>query len=139
MSDTRSHETRQPGVHCENHRPNLDEALRLPRIAIEHTEPTLDNGRFAVKAIAGQPVTVTSSIFTDGHDQLGAALYWRADGEAGWHRQCMRFVGNDRWQAEFTPLRVARHLFVIEAWWDVYATYRHELQKKHAAGVPLSL
>ncbi len=139
MSDSRSHDLRQSGVHCEHRHPSLDEALRLPRIAIENTEPTLDQGRFAVKTVAGRPVTVTSCIFTDGHDQLGAALYWRADGEAGWHRQRMKFVGNDRWQAEFTPLRIARHLFVVEAWWDVYESFRHDLQKKHAAGVMVSL
>ncbi len=139
MFDTRSHALRQPAVHCEHHRLGLDEALHQPRIAIEDTEPVLDHGRFAVKAVAGQPLTVTTRILTDGHDQIGAALYWGIDGEAGWHRQRMRFVGSDLWQAEFTPLRVARHLFVIEAWWDVYESFRHDLQKKHATGMTVSL
>ena len=53
--------------------PRLEQALQMPRIAIESTLPVVDDGRFAAKAIIGQPVMVTSRIFADGHDQLAAA------------------------------------------------------------------
>jgi len=47
--------------------------------------------------------------------------------------------GRDIWQGQFTATQVATHEFRIEAWWDVYESYRYELSKKHAAGVPVGL
>jgi starch synthase (maltosyl-transferring) len=51
----------------------------------------------------------------------------------------MRFLGNDRWRATFTPAAVGRCLFTIEAALDVWATWRNELAKKSAAGVDTKL
>ena len=119
--------------------PRLEEALQMPRIAIESTLPVLDEGRFAAKAVIGQPVVVTSKIFADGHDQLAAAVCWREKGETSWRRARLKLLGNDAWQGQFTPTQVAEHEFVIEAWWDVFESYRYELSKKHTAGVPVHL
>ena len=119
--------------------PRLEQALKMPRIAIEATEPVLDGGRFAAKAIIGHPVNVTSKIFADGHDQLAAAICWRTKDETGWRRVRLKLLGNDSWEGHFTPTQVASHEFMIEAWWDVYETYRYELSKKHTAGVPVQL
>ncbi|GAB2803140.1 alpha-1,4-glucan--maltose-1-phosphate maltosyltransferase [Halomonas shantousis] len=120
---------------------NVLVAARAPRIAIESVQPALDHGRFAAKATAGEPVTVTAVIFADGHDALSAAVSW-CDDEGHCQRAPMHLVrplGRDIWEASFTPQRVGRHTFVIEAWWDVYGTYRDELFKKHHAGVPVGL
>ncbi len=125
--------TREPA------QPNLEQALNLPRIAIESTEPTLDEGRFAAKATIGHPVNVRTRIFTDGHDQLAAAVCWRQKGEETWRRARLKPVGNDWWEGSFTPTQVALHEFRIEAWWDLYETFRQELSKKYGAGVPVGL
>lgn len=117
----------------------LERAMAAPRIAIESTSPVIEQGRFAAKAIVGLPVVVTSKIFADGHDQLAAALFWRAEGEQGWHRTRLKHLGNDLWQAQFVPTKIGPHQFAIEAWWDLFETYRYELTKKHAAGVPIAL
>ncbi|XKH59645.1 alpha-1,4-glucan--maltose-1-phosphate maltosyltransferase [Halomonas sediminis] len=116
-------------------------AVQAPRIAIESVQPTLDHGRFAAKAIVDEPVTVTATIFADGHDVLAAAVCWY-DEQGQQHREPMRQIeplGLDIWEGRFTPQRVGRHGFIIEAWWDIYATYRYELSKKHQAGVPVEL
>lgn len=118
---------------------SLEEALRMPRIAIEAVEPVLEGGRFAAKATIGHPVRVRARIFTDGHDQLAAAVCWRGRGEEGWRRARLSPIGNDGWEGEFTPTEVALHEFRIEAWWDLYKTYHVELGKKYAAGVPVEL
>jgi len=116
-------------------------AAHSPRIAIEAVQPSLEQGRFAAKAIAGRPVTVSAVIFADGHDVLAAAVNWCDD--QGQHRRepmhLMRPLGKDLWEAAFTPTRVGRHTFVIEVWWDVFGTYRDELFKKHQAGLPVEL
>ncbi|WP_174236496.1 alpha-1,4-glucan--maltose-1-phosphate maltosyltransferase [Stutzerimonas nosocomialis] len=118
---------------------SLEEAMRAPRIAIEATEPAVDDGRYAAKAIIGQPVEVSSKIFADGHDQLAAVVCWRQKGEQNWRRARLKLITNDLWQGHFTPTQVGPHEFRIEAWWDLWETYRYELSKKHAAGVPVQL
>src|SRR5690606_21314543 len=58
-------------------RVGLQEALTLPRIAIESVEPAVEGGRFAAKAIVGQALTIGAVIFTDGHERMAAELLWR--------------------------------------------------------------
>ncbi len=116
-------------------------AAQAPRIAIESVQPSLELGRFAAKAIVGEPVDVSAVIFADGHDVLTAAVSW-CDDQDRCRREPMHLVrplGKDIWEARFTPQRVGRHTFAIEAWWDVFGTYRDELFKKHQAGVPVEL
>jgi starch synthase (maltosyl-transferring) len=114
-------------------------ASQTPRIAIESVSPTVDNGAFAAKGIAGQPITVKATIFADGHDKLAAAVLWRVEGDEDWQQVPLELQTNDLWQCEFTPIHVARHEFVVQAWWDVYGSYRYELEKKYGAGVPIGL
>ena len=118
---------------------SLSQALLAPRIVIENTQPVLDAGEFAAKAVAGQPVQVTSKVYVDGHDQLTVMLNWRQAHSRRWHCVPMEFLGNDVWQAEFTPLELGLHLFSIEAWIDPYATFCHDLEKKYHAGVAVQL
>ena len=120
-------------------RVGLQEALTLPRIAIESVEPVVEGGRFAAKAIVGQPVTVSAVIFTDGHELMAAELLWRHAERSDWHSQPMTLLGNDHWQARLLPSETGRLVFAIEAWWDDYGTFCSELQKKHAAGLQLDL
>jgi starch synthase (maltosyl-transferring) len=118
---------------------SAEDAAHAPRIAIEAVSPVVDAGRFAAKRVVGERVQVTADIFCDGHEVIAAALLWRGADETTWQRTPMRPLGNDRWAAEFTPTRVGRWLFTIEAWRDGFATYRDELGKKHAAGVDVHL
>lgn len=116
-------------------------AAQSPRIAIESVQPALDYGRFAAKAVSGEPVHVTAVIFADGHEMLSAVVHWHDD-QGQWQSVPMtrvRPLGNDLWEASFQPQRLGRHGFVIEAWWDIFGTYRDELYKKHHAGVPVGL
>ncbi|MFY9963780.1 alpha-1,4-glucan--maltose-1-phosphate maltosyltransferase [Pseudomonas sp.] len=118
---------------------SLSQALLAPRIVIEDTQPLLDGGVFAVKAVVGEPVQVSSKVYTDGHDSLVVMLNWRQAQSRRWHCVPMVFAGNDLWQADFTVIEQGRHLFSIEAWIDPFATYCHDLEKKFTAGVPVPL
>ena len=119
-----------------------DSAVRAgawPRLALEAPAPAVDGGLFPVKRIAGDLVEVEIDVIGDGHDVLAAALQWQGPGDAGWHETRMRLVGNDRWQASFPLETRGPHLYRVEAWRDLWGTYRHELGAKHKAGVPVSL
>ena len=117
----------------------LSQALLLPRIAIESTMPVIDNGEFAVKAVVGQRVNVTSKVFADGHDKLAVLIRWRVLEEESWHSVVMTDVGNDGWEGAFTVAQLGPHEYCIEAWIDTFASFCYELRKKHEAGVPVSL
>ncbi len=118
---------------------SLSQALLAPRIVIEDTQPVLEAGTFAAKAISGQPVAVSSKVYSDGHDRLAVMLNWRQAHSRRWHCVPMHSPGNDLWLAEFTPTELGPHLFSIEAWIDPFATYCHDLEKKYHAGVEVRL
>ena len=118
---------------------SLSQALLAPRIVIEDTHPVLEAGTFATKAISGQPVAVSSKVYSDGHDRLAVMLNWRQAHSRRWHCVPMHSPGNDLWLAEFTPTELGPHLFSIEAWIDPFATYCHDLEKKYHAGVEVRL
>ncbi|WP_206035666.1 maltotransferase domain-containing protein [Roseomonas sp. HF4] len=114
-------------------------ARSMPRIAIERVTPAVDDGRFSVKRLAGEAVPFSADIFGDGHEVLAAVLRWQASGEAAWHEAPMTKGENDRWTG-IVPLAAAgRHEVTIEAWRDLFATWRDEVEKKHAADVPIAL
>ena len=120
-------------------RRSTEAALRSPRLSIEAITPTVDDGRFPVKRTAGDAVRVEADIIIDGHEKLGAALLHRTAGELDWRQVRMEPIGNDRFAASFPLQRVGRHEFTLEAWRDVFATYRNELEKKSAAGLDVTL
>jgi len=113
--------------------------MEATRIAIEAIAPSVPDGDYAVKRVVGDTVLVSADIVADGHELLAAELLWRPADEAEWRRVPMRLVANDRWQARFTPERVGPHFFTIEAWWDVWGTFRHDLHAKRAAGQNVAL
>src|SRR2546425_7642482 len=44
------------------------------RVIVEQIRPQIDSGRFPIKRTVGESVTVTATIFADGHDVIGAVL-----------------------------------------------------------------
>ncbi|SFW32429.1 alpha-1,4-glucan:maltose-1-phosphate maltosyltransferase [Pseudomonas sp. NFACC19-2] len=114
-------------------------AIAQPRLAIEAVQPIIEGGRFASKCLCGREFPVTAVIFSDGHEQLAADLLWRGNGQATWQRKPMQALGNDRWTVSLEIVEQGRGEFAIEAWLDVYASFRQELVKKLGAGVPVEL
>jgi starch synthase (maltosyl-transferring) len=115
------------------------EAVSAPRLIIEAVAPCVDGGRHAVKRVVGDAVHVECDAYGEGHDPIAVALLWRASDETVWRKKRMRPLGNDRWAGDLPLERVGRYLFDIQAWRDEFAIYRIELQKKHEAGLPVTL
>lgn len=139
-----------PSLKQEQHRKStwaypVEQAVSQPRIAIESVSPTLAQGRFAAKALAGRPVEITATIFADGHEKIAAQVAWLAvqterTAQAGrWKKVNMTPAINDCWQVEICVNEACRIEFYIEAWVDRYLGYCDELGKKFAAGVDVSL
>jgi starch synthase (maltosyl-transferring) len=107
------------------------------RIRINLPQPTVDGGRYAPKRCVGDAVTVSADIFRDGHEILRAVIRYRAPGGRRWVEAEMHpldaHVNGVRWAGEFTVETPGRWEFTIEAWSDVFATWRDELQRKIGA------
>ena len=113
--------------------------LSKHRIYIEDVYPVVDGGRFPVKRIVGEEVDVWADIFRDGHVVLAAELLWRREGADKWLRVPMALHDNDRWRASFTPPKVGRYVYAIEAWTEVFASWRRDFLTKRAAGMDVGL
>jgi starch synthase (maltosyl-transferring) len=111
----------------------------LGRIVIDDIRPTTPSRQFAAKVVVGETVTVSATVFKDGHDMLAGRVRWRPAGVRRWQRERLRDVGNDRWEAQVTPATAGPHQFVIEAWRDRFATWRHDIEIKVAAGDDVEL
>jgi starch synthase (maltosyl-transferring) len=125
-------------------RPFAALSVREPQLApsrylIEDIYPSVDDGKFPVKRIAGEAVEVWADILRDGHDVTAASLLWMAEGERHWRREPMRHIENDRWMGIFTPPALGRYAFAIEAWTDAFATWRRAFLLKQAAGQAVAL
>jgi starch synthase (maltosyl-transferring) len=104
------------------------------RIEIQHPAPAVDGGRYAAKRCVGDTVTVSADIFRDGHDKLRAVVRYRGPGGGRWKESEMlpvdAHVDGVRWAGEFPVGEMGRHEFTIEAWTDVFGTWRDELRRK---------
>ena len=109
-----------------------------PRIQIQYPEPVVDAGRYPAKRTVGDLVEVRADVFRDGHDKLRAVAVYRANGERKWREAELHPLDADingvRWGGSFVVDRAGRWEFSIEAWTDVFATWRDELRRKLEAG-----
>ncbi|TQM70631.1 alpha-1,4-glucan:maltose-1-phosphate maltosyltransferase [Actinomadura hallensis] len=113
----------------------------LGRIPILDVAPVVDCGRWPAKAVVGETVEVSATVFREGHERLGAAVVLRTpDGEELPGRR-MREVGEglDRWAAQVTPTRTGSWSFRVEAWGDPIAHWWHDAQIKVPRGEDVEL
>ena len=91
---------------------------QLAHIVIDDVRPRTPTGRYPAKAVIGEAVTISATIFKDGHDPLAARVRWRPVGDRKWRDEPMRCVepGLDRWEAVVEPADLGLHELVIEAW-----------------------
>ena len=54
------------------------------RVVVEGVTPAIDCGRFAIKRVTGDTVTVEADVFADGHDVVTGVLGWRRHGTKQW-------------------------------------------------------
>jgi starch synthase (maltosyl-transferring) len=109
------------------------------RVIIENLSPLVDGGRFPVKRVIGDDVTVEADVFADGHDVVSCALLFRADPEKEWTRAPMVPLGNDRWRGKFPVRALGRYHYTVVGWIDHLATWRRDIAKKEEAGQDISV
>jgi starch synthase (maltosyl-transferring) len=108
-----------------------------PRIRIRPLSPVIDAGRYAPKRCVGDAVTVAADVFSDGHEKLRAVIRYRAPGGRSWLEADMRAIdahhNGVRWEGSFPVEIQGSWEYSVEAWIDLFATWRDEIQRKVAA------
>jgi len=119
-------------------------ATPTARVAIEQPRPVVECGKLPAKATVGIPLTVSASIFADGHDLVvGWVRHGRPDPGGGttdrWQEVPMRALGDDRFSAVLTPTRVGSWSFEIAAMPDLYGSWLADLRIRLDAGQDIAL
>ena len=103
------------------------------RVVIERVSPEIDCGRFAIKRVVGETVSVEADVFADGHDQVACeVLYWQDKEKL--KSSPMTPLGNDRWRGEFSVETLGRYHYTVQGWIDRFQTWHDDLEKRIAAG-----
>ncbi len=133
--------------------PVASERARLAqgRLGIDEVTPEVSGGRFPSKAVVGEVVPVTATVWREGHDAVAATLVWQrcadvdhADaqavavaptvGEARSTRMAGLGPETDRVAASLVADTEGLWRFRVDAWSDPWATWRHAVEVKVAAG-----
>ena len=103
------------------------------RVVVERVQPELDAGRFPIKRVIGETVSVTADVFADGHDLLAGVLKWRRrpgtepdearPDTASWTEVPLALLENDRWGAAFTVTELGEYEYTVEAWVDRFGSW----------------
>lgn len=109
------------------------------RVVIESVSPEVDCGRFPAKSVLNDAVIVQASVFADGHDAVVSVLRHRKSTQRSWRETPMDFLGNDRWEATFTPDELGTWQYEIVAWVDQFESWRRGMEKKVEASVDVSV
>jgi starch synthase (maltosyl-transferring) len=108
------------------------------RLGITDVAPVVSCGSFSARAVVGEHVPITATVFREGHDAVAANVVWEsaADGSGSSPFIRMARFGEepDRWIATVVPEHEGRWAYRIEAWSDPLATWHHAVEVKVAAG-----
>ena len=128
-----------PELNRQAARRSLDVAIAAPRVVIEGVEPSVDDGRFQVRANAGAELKVEADVFCDGHDMLAVLVRWRALDDVSWREAPMTLTVNDRFAGAITLERQGRYQYQVVAFVDRFGSWLKDTGKKRAAALDLTL
>src|SRR5438067_1844563 len=60
------------------------------RTVIEDVSPQIEGGRYPIKRVPGEVVTVEADVFADGHDASGCAVLFRRSESRTWQPRWQR-------------------------------------------------
>jgi starch synthase (maltosyl-transferring) len=111
----------------------------LRPVVIENVTPLVDGGRYALKRVAGERVTVEADVFREGHGAISAFLSYRKAGDSEWRETPLAPLGNDRWRGAFVPPGIGTYEYAVEGRPDAFASWRGDAAATRAAGQALGL
>jgi starch synthase (maltosyl-transferring) len=107
------------------------------RLGIDDVTPTVSGGRHPSKAVVGEVVPISATVWREGHDAVAANVVWRRVGSRGTAhhvRMMPTGTGTDRFTATVVPDEPGLWTFRVDAWSDPWTTWRHAVTVKLDAG-----
>jgi len=134
------------------------------RLGVTDVKPSVSCRAYSARAVVGEWIPITATVFGEGHDLVAATVVWTAPktavgkphipsqgqglvsyGAGGTdknpgasRRQTVRMQPDgaepDRWTCLVTPDTEGLWSFVVEAWRDPWGTWRHAVHAKLDAG-----
>ena len=112
----------------------------LGRIPVLDVRPCVDHGARPATSVVGEPVSVTATVFREGHDAVAATVV--LTDPAGTERHVPMTCTNpglSRWEAEVVADRTGRWTYRVEGWSDPWSTWVHDAGIKIPAGIDAEL
>ncbi len=104
--------------------------MRQERVVIDAVQPQVECGRFFIKRIVGETVTVSADVLPDGHDVMQAEVLYKHQSGRQWRQVRMQPLGNDRFQAAFTVEKQGLYEYKIRGWVDYALNWQHGIEAK---------
>ncbi|HEY3747998.1 MAG TPA: alpha-1,4-glucan--maltose-1-phosphate maltosyltransferase [Pseudonocardiaceae bacterium] len=106
------------------------------RLGIDDVTPSVGCGRYPAKAVVGEHIPVTATVWRDGHDAVAATVAWRGPNDrlARVARMAEVGVGLDKFATVIVPDAEGSWTYRVDAWSDPWATWRHAVEVKVAVG-----
>jgi len=113
----------------------------IGRIPILDVQPLVNCGQWPAKAVTGETMQVTCTVFREGHEMLGAGVVLRDPVGRRQPLAPLREIGAglDHYGADVTPTSEGLWHFRIEAWGDPIAHWRHDAAIKVPIGQDVDL
>src|SRR6187397_2592500 len=100
------------------------------RVYIDNVYPEFDAGKFPIKRVPGESVTVEADVFSDGHDLVRASVLYRHESEKKWKSSPMHNSGGDRWTGSFEVQEEGNYFYTIQAWVDHALSWKHSFKRR---------
>ncbi|MFE2580516.1 maltotransferase domain-containing protein, partial [Streptomyces sp. NPDC059378] len=113
----------------------------IGRIPVRGVRPRVECGRRPAKAVVGEAIQVTATVFREGHEAVAANVVLRdPEGRRGpWTPMRELAPGTDLWGADVRPDATGRWTYTVEAWSDPVTTWRRHAEIKIPAGLDTGL
>ncbi|HEX5120974.1 MAG TPA: maltotransferase domain-containing protein [Pseudonocardiaceae bacterium] len=105
------------------------------RIVVEDVRPVVSDGRYPARAVVGEHLPVSATVWREGHDTIAARVLWQSPGgeRTSPTRMALTEPGLDLFTAVVVPDTVGRWSFRVEAWCDPWATWLRKMAANIAA------
>jgi starch synthase (maltosyl-transferring) len=92
--------------------------MKFPKpqnILIQDISPLVEGGKYPIKRIPGDSVTIRASIFRHSHEEIQGQVCYRTQGSTKWQKQSLTFLGNDEWEGSFLVSELGLYQYFIQA------------------------
>jgi starch synthase (maltosyl-transferring) len=109
------------------------------RFGLSNVSPVVGStvsGEFPARAVVGEHLPVSATVFREGHDAIGASVVLRdpSGKKVSTTRMTPGEPGTDSWHASIVLGSTGPWSFTVEAWSDPCSTWHHDITVKIEAG-----